>query len=121
MAVPQITAKPQEITSLVSAEIAEPLFKRAPREDELGRPLSDFMIIIPQLRTRPQRLIQFKVDRIQQVLSRFSDVVVFADLNLKINVLWVIVRQVPGACLEIPSAILHAVPEALLVAHPRLV
>ena len=120
MAVPQISAHPQALDSLVSVEIAEPLFKRAPRNDELGRPLSDFMIIIPQLRTRSQRLIQHKVDKIQRVLSRFSDVVVFADLNLKINVLWVIVRQVPGACLEIPSAIINEIPEALLVAHPRL-
>jgi hypothetical protein len=27
---------------------AEPLYKRAPREDEQGKPLSDFMMIIPQ-------------------------------------------------------------------------
>ncbi|MBI5462580.1 MAG: hypothetical protein HY941_10390 [Gammaproteobacteria bacterium] len=100
-------------------ENSAPLYQRAPRRDEDGRPLSDFMMIIPQLRTLPPRLIQKKIERIQRVLADFSNLVVFADLNLKINVLWVIVRQSPGACIEIPSAISSVIPEALLVAHPR--
>lgn len=100
---------------------AEPLFKRAPREDEFGRPLGDFMMIIPRLRTRPQRLIQIKSEKIRLVLEQFADLVVFADLNLKINVLWVIVRQNPRACLDIPQAISEAIPEALLVSHPRFI
>ena len=68
---------------------AEPLYKRAPREDEYGKPLSDFMMIIPKLRTRPQHLVQETISKIEQVLERYSNIVVFADLNLKLNVLWV--------------------------------
>ena len=119
MAVPQCAQQRRELESAPTMELSEPLFKRAPREDEHGRPLTDFMMIIPQLRTRSQRLIQNKIGKIQRVLESFGDTVVFADLNLKINVLWVIVRQVPGACLNIPLAISEEVPEALLVAHPR--
>lgn len=99
---------------------AAPLYKRAPREDEHGKPLTDFMMIIPKLRTRPQPFIQETISKIESVLGRYANAVVFADLNLKLNVLWVIVRPEHGICLDIPSAINSEVPEALLVAHPRL-
>jgi hypothetical protein len=99
---------------------ADPLYKRAPREDEHGRPLSDFMMIIPKLRTRPQHLIQETISKIERVLDRNSHVVVFADLNLKLNVLWVTVKPSPGVCWNLPGQINSEVPEALLVAQPAL-
>jgi len=97
-----------------------PLYKRAPREDEHGRPLSDFMMIIPRLRNRPEHLIEETVLKIERVLKRFTHAVVFADLNLKLNVLWVIVRPEARVSLRLPAAINNAVPEALLVAQPAL-
>lgn len=96
----------------------EPLYKRAPREDENGRPLADFMMIIPSLRSKPQHLIQETIGKIERVLESYSRHVVFADLNLKLNVLWVIVRPTPGICWDLPVQINHQVPEALLVAQP---
>ncbi|RMG29380.1 MAG: hypothetical protein D6721_06235 [Gammaproteobacteria bacterium] len=102
-------------------DAAEPLYRRAPRTDaESGKPLSDFMMFIPQLGRKPPRLVQEVIRRIERVLHQYADIVVFADLNLKINVLWVVVRPVPGACLDLPMAINAQVPEALLVAQPRL-
>ncbi len=97
---------------------ADPLYKRAPREDEEGNPLSDFMMIIPRLRSRPQHQIQETVCKIEHVLARHAGEVVFADLNLKLNVLWVIVRPTPGICWSLPVEINDAVPGALLVAQP---
>ncbi len=97
---------------------AEPLYKRLPREDEHGKPLTDFMMIIPKLRTRPQHIVQQTIQKIERVLERHAGIVVFADLNLKLNVLWVIVRPVPGSCWNLPMAINQEVPEALLVAQP---
>jgi hypothetical protein len=99
---------------------SSPLYKRAPREDENGKPLSDFMMIIPKLRNRPEHLIQDTVTRIERVLKRFTHAVVFADLNLKLNVLWVVVRPEAKVCWRLPAAINNAVPEALLVAQPAL-
>lgn len=96
---------------------AEPLWRRAPGRDRQGRPLSDFMMIIPGLRSRPAAQVQNTVHRIQGVLARYGKAVVFADLNLRLNTLWVTVRPVPGICLELPAVIKHLVPEALLVAH----
>ena len=99
-------------------EPALPLYRRAPREDENGRPLSDFMMIIPRLRERPEHVIRDTVARIERVLRRHDNDVVFADLNLKLNVLWVIVRPRARLCWRLPLAINNAVPEALLVAQP---
>ncbi len=121
MAAPLLASVFHAIQTSCTIDIAEPLFKRAPREDEYGRPLCDFMMIIPKLRNRPPLLITKKAEKIRVVLEEFADLVVFADLNLKINVLWVIVRQSPRAFLDIPPAIIAAVPEALLVSHPRFI
>lgn len=119
MAISQIINTEHRLASVYNVAEPAPLYKRAPREDEDGRPLNDFMMIIPQMRTLPPRVIQKRVDKIQRVLENFSSLVVFADLNLKINVLWVVVRQSHNAIIEIPLAIITAIPEALLVAHPR--
>ena len=97
---------------------SEPLYKRLPCEDEDGKPLSDFMMIIPKLRNRPQHLIQETIGKIEQVLDRYSNVVVFADLNLKLNLLCVIVRPTPGLCWNLPAEINNEIPEALLMAQP---
>ncbi len=106
----------------LSAEIlpSAPLYKRAPREDEQGRPLSDFMMIIPKLRNQSEQHVEETVKKIERVLNRFTHAVVFADLNLKLNVLWVIVRPEARVSWRLPAAINNAVPEALLVAQPAL-
>ena len=96
---------------------AEPLWKRVPTRDDTGQLLSDFMMIIPKLHSKPSHLLQDTIDKINHVLARYKRIVVFADLNLKNNVLWVSVKPVPGICLELPAVIKFHVPEALLVAH----
>ncbi|RMG56831.1 MAG: hypothetical protein D6717_05740 [Gammaproteobacteria bacterium] len=92
-----------------------PLWQRAPARDAQGRPLSDFMMIIPGLAARPAAQVRETLARIERVLKRYGETVVFADMNLQLNVLWVTVRPVPGICLELPTVIKYYVPEALLV------
>ena len=74
------------------------------------------MMLIPRLRHWPQRRIEAVCREIQAVFDHYSDSVVFADLNLDLNVLWVSVRPRPGICLEMAAAVKHRVPEAVLVA-----
>ncbi|MBI2313654.1 MAG: hypothetical protein HYU77_14235 [Betaproteobacteria bacterium] len=95
---------------------AEPLWKRVPRRDDSGRAYSDFMMLIPGLSSRPAPLVEAVVGEIERVLARFGGVVVFADLNLNLNVLWVTVKPGPNVGIPVAAAILARVPEARLVA-----
>jgi hypothetical protein len=95
----------------------EPLWKRAPTRDADGHPLSDFMMVIPGLGRQPQARVAEKVAAMERVLAAYRHAVVFADLNLRLNVLWVSVRPLPGICLELPTALNACVPEAKLVAQ----
>jgi hypothetical protein len=97
---------------------AEPLWNHVPTTDNEGQRLSDFMMLIPKLRQQPQSHIQHVLKQIEEVLEFYQHAVVFADLNLRLNVLWVSVKPIPGICLELPAAILDRVPEARLVAQP---
>jgi hypothetical protein len=94
----------------------EPLWKRVPTRDESGKLLADFMVLIPKLKTRPSQYIQSAASYIKVVLTRYDEVV-FADVNLDLNVLWVSHRYRPGLMLEIVSALRQRLPEIVLVAH----
>jgi hypothetical protein len=96
---------------------AEPLRKRAPSHDKDGRPLSDFMVLIPGLRDKPKHMIDNAVQDIHLVLTQFRHAVVFAEFNLKLNLLWVSLRPIQGIRFEITGAIQERVPEAKLVSH----
>jgi hypothetical protein len=104
-------------TTLTSgAEPCLPLWQLAPTRDHDGIRLTDFMMLIPRLRCRPSAEIERASRDIQAVLALHPEVV-FADLNLKLNLLWVSLRPRSGAISELAAAIRLRVPEALLVAH----
>ncbi|HFQ13339.1 MAG TPA: hypothetical protein ENK40_00930 [Gammaproteobacteria bacterium] len=95
----------------------EPLRKRVPVTDEQGRGLHDFMVLVPGLRDKPQALIQEKMTEIYAALSLFGDSVVFAELNLKLNLLWVSVKPRLHIAAEIAGAVQEILPNARLVTH----
>ncbi|HKK04505.1 MAG TPA: hypothetical protein VKA50_01525 [Gammaproteobacteria bacterium] len=103
--------------SALELQPAEPLWKRVPTRDDTGGRLSDFMMLVRGLNKQSHTRIQRIVDDIEQTLQTYGNTVYFADLNLKLNLLWVSVRAVPGICLELPTAINLRVPEAVLIAH----
>lgn len=96
---------------------AEPLWKRVPTRDDDGGLLSDFMMLIRGLNKQSHTRMQSIIDDIEHTLSLYGNTVFYADLNLKLNLLWVSVRAVPGICLELPTAINMRVPEAVLIAN----
>lgn len=104
------------LTTVVETGPGLPLWQVAPTRDLAGKRLTDFMMLIPRLRSRPHVEIERASREIQAVLSLHQDVV-FADLNLKLNLLWVSLRPRPGAISELVAAIRLRVPEAVLVAH----
>ena len=95
---------------------ALPLHKIVPTKDENGKPLSDFMMIIPKLKKQPEDYIQKTLNQLDTVLNYYKDKIIFVDLNMKMNLLWVTIKPIPGLILEIAAAIKTQVPEALLIA-----
>lgn len=95
---------------------AEPLWGRVPTRDEYGKPLSDFMLLIPGLRGWPSARRRRCVECLQRTLAVCPEVV-FADLNLRLNVLWVSVYAQPGSCGHVAATLCERVPEAKLVSH----
>ena len=91
-----------------------PLYERVPTRDESGHLLSDFMMLIPGLGQRPGPECREVMGRVDGVLKGFPEVV-FADMNLRLNLLWVSVRARPGVILDIACCLKFHVPEALLV------
>jgi hypothetical protein len=108
--------KPPRVT-LSILDASEPLRRRAPIYDENGAVLSDFMVIFPGLKTKPRLLIQEITQEIHRVLTGFNDTVVFAELNVAINLLWVSVRPVEGVRFEISEALRSRIPSARIVSH----
>ncbi len=107
------------LTRTTAREPGQPLWQIAPTRDQAGQRLTDFMMLIPRLRERPHGEIERASHDIQAILARHQDVV-FADLNLKLNLLWISLRPRPGAIAELAAAIRLRVPEAVLVAHHPL-
>ncbi len=93
---------------------AEPLHRRVPTRDESGRLLGDFMMLLPGLRELPQGQLTEALARIEYVLKQFHEVV-FVDLNVKLNLLWISVRPRPGIVFDVAGALRFELPRALLV------
>lgn len=94
----------------------EPLWRIVPTRDENGRLLTDFMMLIPRLCEKSAGEVERITAHIRSILSLHSEVV-FADLNLALNLLWISLRPTRGAMAEIVAAIRVLVPEAVLVAN----
>ena len=88
-----------------------------PKRDEFGRPCSDFMMLAPGLNKRPQHEVQEVLLIIRAVLNDYSQWVVFADFNMKLNLLWVTLRQQHGVMSELAYVLHDKVPLLKLVGH----
>lgn len=97
-----------------SLQPAGPLWRQVPVRDARGRPLSDFMLLLPGVRgRRAQR--ELWAAQLQAVLGEFGERVAFADLNLRLGLLWVSVQAEPGLNAEVALAIQRRLPGARLV------
>lgn len=101
---------------------AEPLWKLAPTHDENGGPVSDVLMIIPKLKTQPEPYIKDTLANIEFALKQFSNEILFANVDMKLNTLWVSFKAVPGVYVDIVATLRNNVPEAVLVGdtHSRV-
>jgi hypothetical protein len=95
---------------------ASPLWSRAPARDENGKPCVDFMMLIPGLKHADSRTVESYMYRIQNCLSEFGPLVVYLDLNIKLSLLWVSAKSVPGISRHMVEAIIREIPHAKVVA-----
>ena len=101
----------------VDIQQSQPLWQRVPTRTDAGEYVCDFMMLISrfnQLTSHNQNSI---VEKLYAVLKQYSDVVIFADLNVKLNLLWISHRPRPGIGLEVAAMIHEFIPEAKLVSH----
>ncbi len=111
-----VKADQHGIRKVLTCEPGQPLWKVVPTRDENGKLLVDFVMWVPRLKRQSPDYIQTTLAHIHTVLQRYQEVV-FADMNLAINMLWVSLKQRPGIVREVFDAIHLLVPEAKLVAQ----
>ncbi len=101
---------------------AEPLWKVAPTRDADGNHVSDLLMIIPKLKTKPKEHIQKTLSEIEVALKQFRSLVLFANVDMKLNTLWVSFKAQPGLLRDITAALKLRVPEAVIVGDmsPRI-
>ena len=95
----------------------EPLHERVPTHDEDGNALGDFMMLFPGMRDLAESSLRSKVNILAEILSGYSEVV-FVDLNVPLNLLWVSIKHKPGLVLELSTYVKMRIPEAKLVGVP---
>ena len=95
----------------------EPLHERVPTHDEDGNALGDFMMLFPGLRDLAEAGLRSRVDILVEILSQYREVV-FVDLNVPLNLLWVSIKHKPGLVLELSTYVKSRIPEAKLVGVP---
>lgn len=95
---------------------ASPLWQRAPARDEQGRACIDFMLLIPGLKHQGDAVIEAHMIKIKDCLKPFDSSVIYVDLNLRLNLLWISARSIPGISRTITEAIQRVIPEARVVA-----
>ncbi|MCG8486233.1 MAG: hypothetical protein MI756_02065 [Chromatiales bacterium] len=94
-----------------------PLWQRAPNKQADGASLADLMMLIPGLKHYSEVQLNHMQSMLEEVLSVFGEKIVFTDINLKLNVIWVTVLPEPGLCREVALAIRERIPEAVMVGN----
>lgn len=110
-----VSMKDKDITLTLGIKPAEPLWKIAPTRDEDGKPVSDLLMIIPKLKLKPRHHIQETLSEIEAVLNQYRHLVLFANVDMKLNTLWVSFKAQPGLFAEITTSLKLRVPEAVVV------
>lgn len=105
----------KDLTLSIGINPAEPLWKLAPTRDENGNRTSDLLMIIPKLKSKPKQYVQKTLSEIEAALNQFKHLVLFVNVDMKLNTLWVSFKAQPGLFAEITASLQRHVPEAVVV------
>ncbi|VAW93301.1 hypothetical protein MNBD_GAMMA21-948 [hydrothermal vent metagenome] len=107
----------KNVEAVTEYTVSLPLWQRVPTRTETGERAFDFMIIVRRLNKLEPIKQKSVLDNIYSILSQYSEVILLADLNLKINLLWISHLPRPNLSFEITSSIIDAYPLARLISH----
>jgi len=96
---------------------SQPLWQRVPSRTAEGERALDFIVIIRKLNKLSPNEQKTALNNIYKVLNSYSKVILLADLNLNINLLWVSHLPRPNLSFEIASEIITIYPLARLISH----
>ena len=94
---------------------AVPLWRLSPTHADDGQSLADFMMLVPGLAGGGETARRHVTDAVRSVCEDFGDAVAFAEVNYKLNTLWVSVAAEPGLTARVASEIRQRLPDALLI------
>ncbi|MDB3944509.1 hypothetical protein N9444_01160 [Gammaproteobacteria bacterium] len=94
----------------------ESLYTRAPAHAPDGAAYSDFMVLILGLRDLSRAEFSERVAGLQAVLGQYQQVV-FADLNVPLNLLWVTLIPEFGLITTMTKSLRQRIPEARLIGY----
>lgn len=106
--------KPRRVGEFQIFQNDAPLYDRVPTEDEDGKPYADFMMLIPKLNSVTTAELKTKMAAMHAALVP-HEAVVFADLNIKLNILWVSFKPEFGLINTLVYDIQQKLPEAKLI------
>ena len=112
-----VNKQAQPVKLSAEYQTAEPLWLRAPTRTDSGELAADFMMLVRNLNKLASQQQQTVLNKLHTVLDLYNKQVLLADLNLKINLLWVSHVPRPGLGFEIAAQLHYAVPEAKLISQ----
>ncbi len=96
---------------------AQPLWKRVPTKDASGQLLSDCMFIIDGLKRQSIIEQQSIASTLQETLADLGPSIVFAELNLKLGLLWVSFPSQKGLFIHIVDVVQSRLPQAKVISN----
>lgn len=109
------TADKLVLASSPGFEPGGPLHRRAPTRVTAGQPVSDLMLLLPGLRRGLEPVVSRVTAELGAILGTMGDQVLFAELNLKLGLLWVTVPAEPGLCHQVAQTVRAHLPEVRVV------
>lgn len=105
------------LQKIIATEPAEPLWQRVPTRTDAGELAADFMMILTGLKQLDSAQKNSIYEKLYSVLALYEPVILLAEVNLRINTLWVSHRPRPGIGVEMASMIHHSIPQAKLISQ----
>ncbi len=101
----------------LSSDPAVPLWQRVPTRTDAGEMAADFIMILSGLKQLGSVQKQKVYDTLYQILKTYDADILLAEVNTRMNTLWVSHKPRPGLGVEIAAMIHEHVPQAKLISQ----